>query len=52
MSFNGVFKHFPYSFVIVFIDDIWVYSKSEEDMRPSSYYCGVLRKHKLYKEFS
>ncbi|WMV23603.1 hypothetical protein MTR67_016988 [Solanum verrucosum] len=46
---NGVFKSFLHSFVIVFIDDILVYSKSEKEH--VDHLCsvlGVLRKQKLY----
>ncbi|KAH0674816.1 hypothetical protein KY290_024668 [Solanum tuberosum] len=49
---NGVFKPFLDLFVIVFIDDILVYSESEEehvDHHRSA--LGVLRKQKLYDKF-
>ncbi|WMV49629.1 hypothetical protein MTR67_043014 [Solanum verrucosum] len=42
---NGVFKPFLYSFVIVFIDDILVYSKSEDGQH-------IVGKQKLYAKFS
>ncbi|WMV19400.1 hypothetical protein MTR67_012785 [Solanum verrucosum] len=50
---NGVFKPFLDSFVIVFIDAILVYSKSEEEH--ANYLrivLGVLGKQKLYAKFS
>ncbi|WMV18914.1 hypothetical protein MTR67_012299 [Solanum verrucosum] len=50
---NGVFKPFLDSFVIVFIDDIWVYSKSEEKhANHLRIVLGVLRKQRLYADFS
>ncbi|WMV25987.1 hypothetical protein MTR67_019372 [Solanum verrucosum] len=50
---NGVFKQFLDSFVIVFIDDILVYSKSkEENSDHLRIVLGVLGKYKLYEKFS
>ncbi|KAH0765510.1 hypothetical protein KY285_001381 [Solanum tuberosum] len=50
---NGVFKPFLDSFVIVFIDDILVYLKSEEEhVNHLRSVLGVLGKQKLYAKFS
>ncbi|WMV38202.1 hypothetical protein MTR67_031587, partial [Solanum verrucosum] len=50
---NGVFKPFLDSFVIIFIDDILVYSKSEEEHADHlRIILGVLGKQKLYVKFS
>ncbi|WMV34737.1 hypothetical protein MTR67_028122 [Solanum verrucosum] len=50
---NGVFKPFLDSFVIVFINDILVYSKSEEEHADHlRIILGVLGKQKLYAKFS
>ncbi|WMV59046.1 hypothetical protein MTR67_052431 [Solanum verrucosum] len=50
---NGVFKPFLDSFVIIFIDDILVYSKSKEEHADHLHIIlGVLGKHKLYENFS
>ncbi|KAH0743076.1 hypothetical protein KY290_031069 [Solanum tuberosum] len=50
---NGVFKPLLDSFVIVFIDDILVYSKSEkEDADHLRIVLGVLGKQKLHAKFS
>ncbi|WMV18316.1 hypothetical protein MTR67_011701 [Solanum verrucosum] len=50
---NGVFKPFVDSFVIIFIDDIFVYSKSkEEHANHLRIVLGVLGKQKLYAKFS
>lgn len=50
---NRVFKQYLDKFVIVFIDDILIYSKTEEDhkeyLRVS---LKILRKEKLYAKFS
>lgn len=50
MSFiNGVFKAFLDLFVIVFIDEILVYSKSKKEHADHLHIVlGVLRKHNLY----
>ncbi|WMV57668.1 hypothetical protein MTR67_051053 [Solanum verrucosum] len=46
---NGVFKPFLDSFVIVFIDDILVYSKSEEDQADHlRILLGVLEKQRAW----
>ncbi|WMV45212.1 hypothetical protein MTR67_038597 [Solanum verrucosum] len=50
---NGVFKSFLDSYVIVFIDDILVYSKSmEEHVDNLRIVLGVLGKQELYAKFS
>ncbi|KAH0746089.1 hypothetical protein KY285_007746 [Solanum tuberosum] len=50
---NGVFKLFLNYFVIVFIDDILVYSKSKEEHADHlRIFQGVLGKQKLYAKFS
>ncbi|WMV20029.1 hypothetical protein MTR67_013414 [Solanum verrucosum] len=50
---NRVFKPFLDSFVMVFIDDILVYSKSEEEHANYLHnVLGVLKKQKLYAKFS
>ena len=50
---NKVFMEFLNKFVIVFIDDILVYSKNEEEHK--EHLClvlGKLREHQLYARFS
>ena len=50
---NKVFMEFLDKFVIVFIDDILVYSKNEEEHK--EHLClvlGKLREHQLYAKFS
>ncbi|XP_048228233.1 uncharacterized protein LOC125369509 [Ricinus communis] len=50
---NRVFKEFLDRFVIVFIDDILVYSKSEEEHAwHLRIVLGTLREHQLYAKFS
>ena len=50
---NEVFKTFVYSFVIVFIDDILVYYKSEkEHANLLRIVLGIFGKQKLYAKFS
>ncbi|WMV33203.1 hypothetical protein MTR67_026588 [Solanum verrucosum] len=50
---NGVFKPFLDSFIIVFIDDILVYSKSvEEHVDHLRIVSGVLGKQRMYAKFS
>ena len=50
---NRVFKKYLDKFVIVFIDDILIYSKSEEDQAEHlKIALEILRKEKLYAKFS
>ena len=50
---NGVFKPFLDRFVIVFIDDILVYSRSEEEHAEHlRIVLQTLREHQLYAKFS
>ena len=50
---NGLFRPYLDSFVIVFIDDILVYSKTEEDhVRHLRIGLQRLREEKLYAKFS
>ena len=50
---NRVFKSFLDHFVIVFIDDILVYSKSKEEHEQHLRLAlQTLREHKLYAKFS
>ena len=50
---NRVFRNFLDSFVIVFIDDILIYSKSEDDhMNHLRIVLQVLKDHQLYAKFS
>ena len=50
---NRVFRPFLDRFVIVFIDDILVYSRSEEEHAMHlRYVLQTLREHQLYVKFS
>ncbi|KAH0784229.1 hypothetical protein KY290_003827 [Solanum tuberosum] len=50
---NRVFRNFLDSFVIVFIDDILIYSKSEDDhMNHLRIVLQALKDHQLYAKFS
>ncbi|MFV1332652.1 reverse transcriptase family protein, partial [Klebsiella pneumoniae] len=50
---NGIFKPYLYLFVIVFIDDILVYSKSKKDHEEHlRMVLEMLREKKLYAKFS
>ena len=50
---NRVFCEYLYSFVIVFIDDILIYSKTKEDHECLlTLTLQVLRQHRLYSKFS
>ena len=50
---NRVFRPFLDQFVIVFIDDILVYSRSEEEhVMHLRYVLQNLKKHQLYAKFS
>jgi hypothetical protein len=50
---NGVFREYLEKFVIVFLDDILVYSKSEEDHEKHLIMVlQVLREHKLHAKLS
>ena len=50
---NKVFMEFLDKFVIVFIDDILVYSKNEEEHKEHLHLVlGKLREHQLYAKFS
>ena len=48
---NRVFKPFLDVFVIVFIHDISVYSRSEDDHANHLQIIQILRDHKLYEKF-
>jgi hypothetical protein len=50
---NGVFREYLDKFVIVFLDDILIYSKSEEEHEHNlSMVLKVLREHHLYAKLS
>jgi hypothetical protein len=50
---NGVFRENPKKFVIVFLDDILIYSKSKEEHEQHlRMVLKVLREHKLYAKLS
>jgi hypothetical protein len=50
---NGVFREYLDKFVIVFLDDILVYSKSEEEHEHHlEMVLQVLREHQLYAKFN
>ena len=50
---NKVFMEFLDKFVVVFLDDILVYSKSEEEHAEHlRMVLGTLREHQLYAKFS
>jgi hypothetical protein len=50
---NGVFRNYLEKFVIVFLDDILVYSKSEEEHEQHlRMVLQVLREHQLYTKLS
>jgi hypothetical protein len=46
---NGIFREYLYKFVIVILDDIIIYSKSEEEHEQHlTMVLQVLREHQLY----
>jgi hypothetical protein len=50
---NGVFREYLYKFVIVFLDDILIYSKSKEELEHHlRMLLQVLREHQLYEKLS
>ena len=52
-SMNGVFQEYLDKFVIVFLDDIIIYSKSEEEHEHHlRMVLQVLREHQLYAKLS
>jgi hypothetical protein len=50
---NAIFREYLDKFVIVFLDDILIYSKSEEEHKQHlRMVLQVLRKHQLYAKLS
>ena len=50
---HRVFQHYLYRFVVVFVDDILIYSKSKEDHEGHlRVVLQTLREHRLYAKFS
>jgi hypothetical protein len=50
---NGIFREYLDKFVIVFLDDIFIYSKSEEEHEENlKMVLQVLREHQLYAKLS
>ena len=50
---NGIFHQYLDHFVLIFIDDILIYSKSEEEHKQHlKIVLEMLRKHQLYAKFS
>jgi hypothetical protein len=50
---NGIFRNYLYKFVIVFLDDILIYCKSEEEHEHHlRLVLQVLREHQLYAKLS
>jgi hypothetical protein len=50
---NGIFREYLDKFVIVFLDDILIYSKSEEEHEQHlRMVLQVLREHRLYAKLS
>jgi hypothetical protein len=50
---NGIFRNYLDKFVIVFLDDILIYSKSEEEHEEHlRLVLQVLREHQLYAKLS
>ena len=50
---NGIFREYLYKFVIVFLDDILIYSKLEEEHEKNlRMVLQVLKEHQLYAKLS
>ena len=50
---NRVFQSYLYSFIVMFIDDILVYSKNEDDhMGHLGVVLQTLKEHQLYAKYS